>query len=154
MLYKAALHLHDLVWWIVLLSGLWAAFRTWRGKMAGARWTRHERLAGLVFSSALATQFLIGLVLYFQSPVVHPLLAGGGVGGERLKAVFFGAIHPMAMISAVVLGQVGYSVSKRMGDDSGKFRVAAFCYMAALTIVLLAVPWPFLPYGEGRTLLP
>jgi hypothetical protein len=41
-----------------------------------------------------------------------------------------------------------------MGDDAGKFRVAAFCYAAALAIVLLAVPWPFLPYGEGRTLLP
>ena len=71
-----------------------------------------------------------------------------------MKAVFFGMIHPAAMLTAVVLGQVGFSVSKRMPDERGKFRVAAFCYAAALAIVLLSVPWPFMPYGEGRTLLP
>ena len=125
-MHTALLHSHKFIWWIILLSGLWAAFRAWRGKLAGAAWTRHERLAGLVFSSALATQLLIGLALYFQSPVVHPLFAGGAAGGERLKAVFFGMMHPTAMITAVVLGQVGYSVSKRMHDDRGKFRVAAF----------------------------
>jgi hypothetical protein len=152
MLYKATLDLHNLTWWIILLSGLWAAFRAWRGTLAGAAWARHERLAGLVFSSALATQLLIGLAIYFQSPVVHGLLAGGAAGDERWKAVFFGAIHPTAMIVAVVLGQAGYSISKRMADDRGKFRVAAFCFAGALAIVLLAVPWPFLSYG--RSLLP
>lgn len=154
MMYVATRHLHDFLWWIVLLSGLWAVFRTWRGKLAGAAWTGHDRLAGLVFSTALATQLLIGLALYSQSPIARAMLAGGAVGGERLQAVFFGVIHPAAMISAVVLGQAGYSVSKRIGGDRRKFRVAAVCYAVALAIVLLAVPWPFMPYGAGRTLLP
>jgi hypothetical protein len=154
MLFTAARHLHDLTWWIILLSGLWAVFRAWRGKLAGAAWTRHERIAGLVFASALAAQLLIGLALYTQSPAVHPVMAAGANGSERLKAVFFGMIHPSAMIAAIVLGQAGYSLSKRLRDDRGKFRAAVFCYTFALVIVLLAVPWPFTPYGEGRTLLP
>jgi hypothetical protein len=115
-------------------------------------WTRRERLAGLVFSSALATQLLIGLALYFQSPVVHTLMAGGATGLERLKATFFGMMHPLTMITAVVLGQVGFSVSKRLSDDRRKYRVAVFCYTAALAILLLAVPWPWLSYG--RSLMP
>ncbi len=154
MLYKGALHLHDLVWLIVLVSGLWAVFRAWRGKLASAAWTKADRIAGLVFSTALSTQFLIGLVLYSQSPFVRPLFAGGAAGGKRLEAVFFGAIHPALMITAVLLAQLGYSVSKRMQNDAGKFRMAAFCYTAALAIVLLSIPWPFLPYGKGRSLLP
>jgi hypothetical protein len=154
MLHTAALHLHKLTWWIVLLSGLWTVARVWRGKLSGAAWTKREKLAGLVFSSALATQFLFGLLLYFNSDIVHKFLTGGAAGIERLTATFFGMMHPLAMFTAVVLGQVGYSVSKRMRDDHGKFRAAAFCYTAALAIVLLSVPWPFLSYGFGRTLMP
>ena len=112
----------------------------------------HERLAGLVFSSALATQLVIGLTLYFQSPVVRPLFAGGAAGPERLAATFFGLIHPLTMFTAVVLGQVGFSVSKRLNDDRRKYRIAVICYTAALVALLLAVPWPWVSYG--RSLVP
>jgi len=152
MFYKAALHLHALTWWVILFTGLWAVFRVWRGDLAQSAWTRRERLAGLVFSSALATQLLIGLALYSQTPVVRPLFVGGAAGLERLAATFFGLIHPMAMFTAVVLGQVGFSVSKRLSDDRRKYRTAVICYTAALVVLLLAVPWPWLSYG--RSLLP
>jgi hypothetical protein len=154
--FVATKHLHNLTWWIILVSGIWAVAVAWRGLMTGAAWTKRERLAGLVFSSALATQLLIGLVLYYASytsgEAVHRYFAGGAVGPDRLTAAFFAIMHPMAMFMAVVLGQVGFSVSKRMRDDRGKFRVAVLCYTAALAIVLAAVPWPFMSYG--RSLLP
>ena len=152
MFYKATLHLHNLTWWIILLTGLWTICRVWRGHLGRLAWTRRERLAGLVFSSALATQFLIGLALYFQSPVVRPLIAGGAVEPERLAATFFGLIHPLTMLTAVVLGQVGFSLSKRSNGDERKYRIAVICYTAALVVLLLAVPWPWLRYG--RSLLP
>jgi hypothetical protein len=53
MLYGATRHLHNLTWWIILFTGLWAIFRVCRGHLAQLTWTRHERLAGLIFSSAL-----------------------------------------------------------------------------------------------------
>lgn len=152
MLYKALLHLHILTWWIILFSGLWANYRVWRGHLARTAWTPRERLAGLIFSSALATQLLIGLALYFNSPDVHNLFAGGAAGLERVKATFFGVMHPSMMFMAVMLGQVGFSVSKRLPDDRRKFQTAARCYITALVFVLLAVPWPFLNYG--RSLMP
>jgi hypothetical protein len=152
MFYKAMLHLHNLTWWIILISGLWAIFRVWRGYLAQSAWTRHERLAGLVFSSALATQLLFGLTLYFQSPVVRPLFTGGATGSERFAAAFFGMMHPLTMFTAVVLGQAGFSVSKRLSDERRKYRVAVLCYTAALVVLLLAVPWPWLSYG--RSLVP
>ena len=150
MFYIATRHLHTLTWWIILFTGLWAIFRVWRGHLAALAWTRHERLAGLVFSSALATQFLIGLALYCQSPMVGPLFRRGGAG--RCTAIFFGLIHPLAMFTAVVLGQAGFSVSKRVRDDRRKYRIAVVCYTAALLVLLLAVPWPWLSYG--RSLVP
>jgi len=149
MFYIALRHLHNLVWWIILFSGLWAVFRVWRGYITHLVWTRHERLAGLVFSSALATQLLIGLALYSQSPVVRPLFAGGAAGLERLIANFFGLMHPVTMFTAVVLGQLGFSVSKRSSDDRRRFQIAVICYTAALIVLLLAVPWPFLSYGRS-----
>jgi hypothetical protein len=149
MLYIATQHLHILTWWIILLTGLWAVFRVHRGYLARLAWTRQERIAGLAFSSALATQLLIGLALYFQSPTVRPLFAGGAQGLERVAAVFFGLIHPLTMFTAIVIGQVGYSVSKRVGNDLDKYRTAMICYTAALVLLLLAVPWPFLSYGQS-----
>jgi cytochrome c biogenesis factor len=149
MFYIATRHLHNLTWWIVLFTGLWAVVRVWRGHLAQSSWTRHERLAGLVFSSALATQFLFGLALYLQSPVVRPLFAGGAAGPERRAATFFGLIHPLAMFTAVVLGQIGFSVSKRASDDRRKYRVAAICYTAALAVPLFTVLWAWLSYGRS-----
>jgi hypothetical protein len=146
MFYIATKHLHNLTWWIILFTGLWVIYRVWRGQLAQMAWTRHERLAGLVFSSALATQLLIGLALYSQSPNVRPISGGG------LTPTFFGLIHPLAMFTAVVSGQVGFSVSKRLSDDRGKYRIAVLCYTAALAVLLCAVPWPWLSYG--RSLLP
>ena len=152
MFYIATRHLHNLTWWIILFTGLWAVFRAWRGYLAEIPWTRRERLAGLVFSSSLATQLLIGLTLYFSSPTVHTLMTGEAVGADRLKALFFGLIHPLTMFTAVVLGQVGFSVSKRLSDDHRKYHVATLCYTAALLVLLFAVPWPWLSYG--RSLMP
>ena len=152
MFYKALLHLHNLIWWIILFSGLWANVRVWRGHLSKAPWTRHERLSGLVFSSALATQLLVGLTLYCVSPVARELMAGQAAAADRPQAVFFGLMHPMTMFTAVVLAQVGFSVSKRLSDDRRKYRLAAICYTAALVAVLLAVPWPWLSYG--RSLIP
>ena len=152
MFFTAAKHLHNLNWWIILFSGLWAVVRVWRGNLAGTAWSKQAKLSGLIFSSALAMQLLIGLVLYFQSDIVHTFLTGRAAGPERLTATFFGLIHPLAMFTAVALGQAGYSVSKRIRDDRGKYRAAALCYSAALVIVLLAVPWP--PLSYGRSLLP
>ena len=152
MLYTATHHLHTLTWWIIVFTGLWAVVRVWRGHWAQSAWTRHERLAGLVFSSALATQLLIGLALYSQSPVVRSLFTGGAGEPDGFAATFFGLIHPLAMFTAVVLGQAGFSVAKRLSDDRRKYRMAVICYTAALVVLLLAVPWPFLSYG--RSLLP
>ena len=152
MLYIATLHLHTLTWWIILFTGLWAVVLAWRGHWAQSAWTRRERLAGLVFSGALATQLLIGLALYFQSPVVRPLFAGEAGWSEGFAATFFGLIHPLVMFTAVVLGQVGFSASKRLSDDRRKYRIAVICYTAALVVLLLAVPWPGLSYG--RSLVP
>ncbi len=152
MYFIATRHLHDLCWWIILFTGLWAVFCAWRGQLACLPWTQRDRLAGLVFSSALATQLLVGLALYLQSPLVHGLLAGGVAGFDPRAAMFFGLFHPFIMFTAVVLGQVGFSASKRISDDRRKFRVAAGCYTAALVLVLAAVFWAWFSYG--RSLLP
>ena len=91
-----------------------------------------------------------GIVL--SEPGGSPLFAGGATGPERLAATFFGMIHPLTMFTAVVLGQAGFSVSKRLSDDRRKYRIAVICYTAALVVLLLAVPWPWLSYG--RSLMP
>ena len=148
MFYIATRHLHTLTWWIILFTGLWAIFRVWRGHLAALAWTRHERLAGLVFSSALATQFLIGLALYFQSPMVRPLFARRADADRDFLRPdpSPGDVHGRGLGAGRLFGL------ERRSDDRRKYRIAVVCYTAALVVLLLAVPWPWLSYG--RSLVP
>ncbi len=149
-MFKGFLHLHTTLWWLIILTGLWAVVRVWRGRLSATVWTKSDKLAGLVFSSLLATQFLFGIALYCLSPTVKPLF---DAAAEKMPGLhFYGMLHPMLMFTAVVLAQLGYSVSKRVAGDARKFHWAVVCYTNALLIVLLATPWPF--YSFGRSLVP
>ena len=153
-MFKGFLHLHIFIWWIIVLTGLWSVVRAWRGRLSAAAWSKADKLFGLAFSSALATQFLIGLALYSVSPTVRPVFDAAAAPVARGELHFFAFLHPLAMLTAVVLAQVGFSVSKRMSGDARKFQWAVICYTTALLLVLLATPWPGLGLPWGRSLVP
>lgn len=143
---------HNIVRWLVILAGLWAILRAWSGLFGKKGWTRGDRVSGLVFSSTLNLQFVLGAILYFASPITQAALANfrGAMKDSTLR--FFLVEHPFAMILAAVIAQVGYSLSKRAPSDAASFRRAAISYTIAGVLILAAIPWPFLPYG--RPLLP
>ena len=149
MFYKATLHLHNLTWWIILFTGLWTIFRVWRGHLARLAWTRHERLAGLVFSSALATQLLDRPGVVFSESGGAPVICGGAgrTGHDLLRPdPSPDDVHVRGLGAGRLFGL------EAAGDDRRKYRMAVICYTAALVVLLLAVPWPFMSYG--RSLLP
>ena len=53
---------HSLLRWLVLfIACLWALLRVWSGLFARAEWTRKDQMAGLIFTSLLNVQFVLGL---------------------------------------------------------------------------------------------
>jgi hypothetical protein len=147
------LFLHNLVRWLVILAGLWALFRVWTGLLKHSPWTKQDRIAGLVFSTVLNVQFLLGVIVLFMGPL-HAVSAYSNMGAAMKNAVlrFFAVEHPFMMLLAVIIAQVGFSLSKRANTDRAKFLRATICYTISAVLILAAVPWPFLK--TGRPLLP
>jgi hypothetical protein len=74
--------LHNLVRWVVVLFGLWAVARAWWGLLVRREWRKWDRLAGMLFSSSLDVQLLLGVILSGAgaAPAGHPLaLVGSGM---------------------------------------------------------------------------
>ncbi len=95
------------------------------------------------------TQILIGLGLYFISPLIKTLMQAGKVMSESFPR-FWVVEHMVGMIVAAILITIGYSRSKKQDSNWAKHRFILVYYSIALIIILLMIPWPFREVGAGR----
>ena len=152
-MYGLVLGLHSLLRWAVLLAGLLACARGMHGWGTKRRWTAADDLSGLLFMVALDIELLVGLVLYAGvSPIASAALRDMGAAMATSAVRFFVVEHPMAMIIGVALAHVGRVRVRRAEGDSGRFKSAALLFGLALIVILLAIPWPWMP--NARPLLP
>lgn len=146
-MYELLKDLHNILRWVVVLGGLYALFTSFRGLFGRAAWTAADRRAGLIFTSSLNLQLVVGLLLYFVSPLVQGALQnmGAAMGNDELR--FFAVEHLTIMILAVVAAQLGYSLARRAASDRAKFVRASVGYTVAALLVAYAIPWwrPLLP---------
>ena len=139
---------HSLLRWIVILACLWALLRVWSGFFGRSEWTRKDQMAGLIFTSLLNLQFILGLVLYGISPITRSAMTNFAAAMKDSTLRFYAVEHLAGMLLAVVIGQVGYSISKRAVTDRGKFLRSAIAYSIAAVLILASIPWPFMKYGR------
>ena len=98
-----------------------------------------EKIALIAFILS-HVQLLIGLILYFVSPVGLSLLQGGGAMSDpaaRLTALE----HPLINIVAIVLITIGYSRAKKAQTSRAKFRSIYMLYAVGLLLILSRIPW-------------
>jgi membrane protein DedA with SNARE-associated domain len=139
---------HSLLRWIVLLACLWALLRVWSGFFGRSEWTKKDQTAGLIFTSLLNLQLILGLLLYGISPLTRSALSNFAGAMKDSVLRFYTVEHLAGMLLAVVVAQVGYSISKRATTDRGKFLRAAIFYSIAAVVILASIPWPFMKYGR------
>ena len=151
-LYLVTKGVHNILRWVVVFGAVWALLTSFRGLFTRAAWTNNDRRAGLVFSSALGLQLIVGLLLYGISPLITGAMQNMSAAMQNTQLRFFVAEHSVIMILAVVAAQLGYSLSKRAHTDRAKFVRSSLGYGLATLLVLYAIPWPGLSYG--RPLLP
>lgn len=146
-MYLFLLGLHNLLRWVVVLGGVYAVATALRGLLTRAAWSDADRRAGLIFTSALNLQLVVGVVLYLVSPLVRSALGnmGAAMGNDQLR--YFSVEHAAIMLLAVVAAQLGYSLARRATTDRARFSRATIGYGLAAALIAYGVPW-------GRSLIP
>ena len=109
------------------------------GKEYGARDVR------LALFTLIVThiQLLIGILLYFVSPLAAKAIASEGMKAAMADPAIrlYVVEHPIGMILAVVFVTIGYSKHKKKLTSKPKFKMLSIFYSLALIVVLAMIPW-------------
>jgi hypothetical protein len=150
MLYAGVLLLHSWLRWAVIAAGVTASVRAVRGLTGRLPWLAGDRVAGTVFVALLDAQAVLGLLLYFVLSPTTPKSMDDFRTHMAVAALrFFAVEHVFGMVVALASAHVGSRRTKRAGaTDSARHRNALVAFGVALVAVLVAIPWPGLPYGR------
>jgi uncharacterized protein YacL len=141
-MYATLLSVHNLLRWAVLLGGLYAITKSVLGIMHKRDFTKQENLSHALFVGFCHLQLLLGLILYFISPVVDQALANGMGAAMKDPASRFVAVeHISTMIIAIVLIQVGRTLSKKQTEAMAKHKKAVVFFSIGLILILSRIPW-------------
>lgn len=133
-------HLHSGVAYLALLALVVVIIYGLIGSLSGREFTEKDRKVALIAFILSHIQLLVGLILYFVSPLGFSLLKGGGAMSDataRLTAVE----HPLINILAIVIITIGYSRAKKPGNPRARFRSIYMMYAIGLLLILSRIPW-------------
>lgn len=118
------------VWWrwavlLAAVAALAVGAAVWAGRLP---WRPADRL-GLVYTIALDIEVTVGLLDW-----VLALLNGINLG------IFFGALHPLAMLVATGIAHMARTRADRERSDPARARLLTLGFLISLVIIILAIP--------------
>lgn len=141
-MYNFLLHLHSGFRYIVMLLVVVAILQSFVGWLGNGAYSETNRKINLFALISAHTQLLIGLILYFVSPLVV-------FGSDTMKdpvTRYWTVEHISMMIFAIILITVGYSRSKRAVNPVAKHRGIAIYYSLALLVIVVAIIQSMRPF--------
>jgi len=147
-MYTTLISIHSGLRWIVLvclLAAIYRSYKGWRGKRV---FSRGDNLLRHWTATIAHIQLMVGVMLYTQSPAVSYFWHNFSDAVRTRDSLFFGLLHIIMMVTAVVLVTIGSALAKRRPDDNEKFRTVLTWFSIGTLIILIAIPWPFSPLSE------
>lgn len=144
-MYAILLALHSLMRWLVLASLLFALYRGYRGWLANNHYTQTDHYTRIAAATSAHIQLVLGVWLYFVSPVVSYFLHNFGTAVHKRGIRFFGMEHVTMMLIAIIIITIGSAKAKRKRTDKEKFRTMAIWFTIGLVLILSSIPWSFSP---------
>lgn len=146
-MYSFLLAAHSWLRYPVLLMVLLVLLRSAAGLLRGRAWGGADEGLGRWLIRVWDLQFLLGLVLYFLSPITQFALAnfGEALSDRQLRVIT--VEHPLLMLLATAALHVGWVRARRSADDRGRLLRWLLFAAAAALLTAIAIPW------EGRPLL-
>lgn len=144
-MYATLLTLHSLIRWLVFISLVYTVIRSYGGLRTGRAFGPSDNTAYKLTARLAEVQLLLGVGLYFFSPVVQYFLTNFSTAVHEHEFRFFGMEHVTMMVIAVALLSVGAGKVKKKKTDKEKFKTLAIWFTIALVIIFSSIPWGFSP---------
>ncbi|MEI8113661.1 MAG: hypothetical protein WCI54_08525 [Bacteroidia bacterium] len=141
-MYEGILVLHNTLRWLLLISIVVTLARYLAGWLGNLSWKKLDNVLGIVFTSLMDLQLLLGLWLYFfLSPKTKVVFADFGAAMKDSVLRFYAVEHISMMLIAVALVHIGRAKSKKAKTDRQKFMTASIFFLIALVLIIAAIPW-------------
>ena len=106
------------------------------GLLSKKSYTETDKKIGLYALGAIHTQAVIGLLVYFVSPLGF---SGFSMSDSALRLTSME--HPLMNVLGIVLMTVGWVKHKKLSASESKFKTVAIYYGLGLLLILSRVPW-------------
>jgi len=95
-----------------------------------------DKKIGLYALGAIHTQALIGLLVYFVSPLG---LSGFSMSDSALRLTSME--HPLINVVGIVVMTIGWVKHKKISSSESKFKTVAIYYGIGFLLILSRIPW-------------
>jgi hypothetical protein len=123
--------------YIALLVLVIAVVNAVIGMLSKKEFTPKDRKIALFGLIGIHTQLLVGLILYFVSPL--GLASFGQMTDKALRLTSLE--HPLINLIAIALITIGWSKHKKLTTSESKFKTFTVFYGLGLVLVLSRIPW-------------
>ena len=136
-MYETIQSVHSILAYAALGLLLLASFNAIFGLTSKKIFTDKDLRLSLFTLIICHIQLLIGLILYFVSP-----LGAGQLGNMKDAAMRLTSLeHPLINIIALAIITIGWSKHKKEESNNGKFKKIAIFYTIGLILLLAMIPW-------------
>jgi ABC-type Na+ efflux pump permease subunit len=135
-MYTFLKHFHSGWAYIALILLALAVISSFLGMNSKKEFIAKDKKIALFGLIAVHIQLLVGLILYFVSP-----LGAASFGQMKDAALRLTSLeHPLLNVLAIVLITIGWSTHKKANNEL-KFKKIFIFYLAGLILILARIPW-------------
>lgn len=148
-MYEPILIAHSWLRWIILLLVALVVASALARRAPGASGRTPAERFSIFAIIALDIQLLLGLLLYiFLTPHMANLLNSGSAIMKNKVLRFWSVEHIFGMIVVIVLAHIGRVKIRKAASWELKNKCALAWFGVVLLILLITMPWSFLPYAR------
>lgn len=123
--------------YLALLLLVFAVINSFIGMSSKKEFTAKDRKIALFALIGTHIQLLVGLILYFVSPLGSAVFGQMKDTALRLTSLE----HPLTNIIAITLITIGWSKHKKATTAEAKFKSIAIFFGFGLVLILSRIPW-------------
>ena len=123
--------------YLALLALIIAVVNSIIGLFSKKEFSPLDRKIAIITLSLIHTQLIIGLIVWFISPLGMASLGQMKDAALRLTSLE----HPITNIIAIVLITIGWVKHKKLVTSESKFKAFSIFYGLGLVLILIKIPW-------------